>query len=416
MRQELPERPPLNESVRRQLADDFEQHADEPLTAHLREWALDRWGVDLAGRYAGRTIRIPFGKASGQLSMNPQQVESDALAGLGFVVLKTVIAQDNSGERTMAAWAIHETHMHVERIADADGTAGWTVTWKGRGWDKPFSSYLRLLRAAIPVGVQHDMPISASVKYHLPETSAEPFRATEYRYTTQALAAAWRDADGPGAPIIEKDFSPTLAGDARADERANVLRWLREVPGLVANAGAGRINLGIKVMNAQFDDEFQTEMLHALEDSPNVGFRVAFNRLFDETRGVAYGGPALARRNLRALDAFIDRHGHAPANLSATGDIHSGRRLIEYALRGAESGQVHTFFQLPRSEYGSGSASRIAAALHELVLHPEQGLIAWMLALGEMGLIERRDGVLHFLDVSARVRGEKPVPGSSDVR
>ena len=400
MRHDLPERPPLGESVRRQLADDFEQYADEPLTAHLREWALERWGVDLAGRYAGRTIRIPFGKASGQLSMNPQQIESDALAGLGFVVLKTVIAQDNSGERTMAAWAIHETHMHVERIADVDGTAGWTVTWKGRGWDKPFSSYLRLLRATIPIGAQHDMPVSASVKYHLPETSAEPFRASEYRYTTQALAAAWRDADGPGVPIIEKDFSPTLAGDARADERANVLRWLREVPGLVANAGAGRINLGIKVMNARFDDDFQTEMLQALEDSPNVSFRVAFNRLFDEERGVAYGGPALARRNLRALDAFIERHGRAPANLSATGDIHSGRRLIEYALRGAESGQLHTFFQLPRAEYHSGAPSRIAAALHELVLHPEQGLVAWMLALGDLGWIERREGVLHFLDVS----------------
>jgi hypothetical protein len=397
---ELPERPPLSDTVRRQLADDFERHADEPLTAHLREWALERWGVDLAGRYAGRTIRIPLGKASGQLSMNPQQIESDALAGLGFVVLKTVIAQDNSGERTMAAWAIHETHMHVERIADTDGRAGWTVTWKGRGWDKPFSSYLRLLRAAIPIAVHHDMPVSASVKYHLPETSAEEFRASEYRYTTQALAAAWRDADGPGAPIIEKDFSPTLAGDTRADERANVLRWLREVPRLVANAGAGKIDLGIKVMNAQFDDDFQREMLETLENASNVSFRIAFNRLFDDERGVAYGGPALARRNLRALDAFIERHGRAPANLSATGDIHSGRRLIEYALRGAESGQVHTFFQLPRSEYHSAAPSRTAAALHELVLHPDRGLIAWMLALGEMGWIERRDGVLHFLDVS----------------
>lgn len=401
MRRELPQHPPLSDSVRRQLAEDFEQRADDPLSAHLREWALERWGVDLAGRYAGRTIRIPFGKASGQLSMTPQQVETDALAGLGFVVLKTVIAQDNSGERGMAAWAIHESHMLVERITDQDGTPGWTVTWKGRGWDKPFSSYLRLLRAAVPIGAQHEMPVSASVKYHLPATAAEPFRESEYRYTTQALAAAWRDADGPGAPIIEKDFSPTLAGDVRAEEQENVLRWLREVPGLVAKAGAGAIDLGIKVMNARFDDAFQLEMLEALEDSTHVGFRVAFNRLFDEERGIAYGGPALARRNLRALDAFVERCGRAPANLSVTGDIHSGRRLIEYALRGAQSGQIHTFFQLPRSEYRSGAPSRTAAALHELVLHPDHGLIAWILALGEMGWIERRDGVLHFLDVSA---------------
>jgi hypothetical protein len=407
VRRDLPDHPPIPARVRSQLAEEFEERADEPLSANLREWALERWGVDLAGRYAGRRIRVPFGKASGQLSMTPQQVEADALAGLGFVVLKTVIAEDTAGERGMAAWAIHESHMQVERITDDDGTPGWTVTWHGRGWDKPFSSYLRLLRAAVPIGARHEMPVSASVKYHLPASSDESFRDSEYRYTTQALAAAWRDAAGAGAPIIEKDFSPTLAGDPRAEERENVLRWLHEVPRLVAKAGAGPIDLGMKVMNARFEDAFQCEMLLALEDAPQVRFRVAFNRLFDEARGVAYGGPALARRNLGALDAFLARQGSPPANLSATGDIHSGRRMIEYALRGAESGQIHTYFQLPRASYRSASASRTAAALHELVLHPDNGLIAWMLGLGEMGWIERRDGVLHFLDVSAQVPSQR---------
>ena len=407
MRRDLPIELPLPDRLRNQIADEFEARADNPLTGNLREWALERWGVDIAGRYAGRKIRVPFGKASGQLSMTPQQVESDALAGLGFVVLKTVIAQDMTGERGMAAWAIHETHMHVERIEDQDGTSGWTVTWRGRGWDKPFSSYLRLLRAAVPIGAEHDMPVAASVKYHLPGSEAEPFRVSEYRYTTQAIAAAWRDAAGEGAPIIEKDFSPTLAGDARSDERANVLRWLREVPRLVANAGAGPIDLGMKVMNARFEDAFQAEMLAALEDVPNVRFRVAFNRLFDEIRGVAYGGPALSRRNLRALDTYIAQSGSPPTSLSGTGDIHSGRRMIEYALRGAESGQIHTYFQLPRALYRSGCASRTAAALHELVLHPKHGLIAWILALGEMGWLERRDGVLHFLDISSHVPSQR---------
>jgi hypothetical protein len=399
----LPPLAPASESIRAQLAEEFERRADEPLGANLREWALERWGVDLAGRYAGRLVRVPFGKASGQLSMTPQQVEADAQAGLGFVVLKTVVAQDNHGEQTMAAWAIPESHMRVERIKDAEGESGWTVTWHGRGWDKPFSSYLRLVRAALPIGAEHDMPVAMSVKYHLPGMDAEPFQISEYRYTTQALAAAWRDADGKGAPIIEKDFSPTLAGDARADHRETVLRWLREVPRLIANAGAGPIDLGIKLMNARFDDAFQVEMLRVLDDAPSVSFRIAFNRLFDEERGVAYGGPSLARRNLRALHRYLDETGQPPEHLCASGDIHSGRRLIEYALCGAQSGQIHTYFQLPRSEYHSGAASRIAAALHELVLHPDHGLIAWILGLEALGLLERRDGVLHFLDISAAV-------------
>ena len=186
-----------------------------------------------------------------------------------------------------------------------------------------------------------------------------------------------------------------------------MLRWLREVPRLVANAGAGPIDLGMKLMNARFEDAFQSEMLAVLEDVPNVRFRVGFNRLFDELRGVAYGGPALSRRNLLALDTFIAQYGSPPTSLSGTGDIHSGRRMIEYALRGAESGQIHTYFQLPRALYRSGCASRTAAALHELVLHPEHGLIAWILALGEMGWLERRDGVLHFLDISAQVPSQR---------
>jgi hypothetical protein len=395
----LPATLPLSNAIRAQLVAEYESRADEPLGANLREWARERWGVDIAGRYAGRIVRVPFGKGSGQLSMTPQQVEGDGAAGLGFVVLKTVIAQDSSGERTMSAWAISESHMRVERIT-VDDESGWTVTWQGRGWDKPFSSYLRLVRAALPIGAAYEMPVAASVKYHLPSSSTEPFTIPEYRYTTQAIAAAWRDADGHGSPIIEKDFSPTLAGDARSEERETVLRWLRDVPRHVAAAGAGRIDLGIKLMNARFDDEFQVAMLQALDDVSAVHFRVAFNRLFDHERQVAYGGPALSHRNLRVLDAYQLERGGPPENLCATGNIDSGRRLIEYALLGAQSGQLHTFFQLPRSEYRSGSASRTSAALHELVMHPDRGLIAWMLALGEMGVLERRDGLLHFLDIS----------------
>ena len=80
MRRDLPEHPPLPDHVRSQLIAEFDERAAQPLSANLREWALERWGVDLAGRYAGRKIRVPFGKASGQLSMTPQQVEADALA------------------------------------------------------------------------------------------------------------------------------------------------------------------------------------------------------------------------------------------------------------------------------------------------------------------------------------------------
>src|SRR5205807_2905821 len=110
------------------------------------------------------------GKGSGRLWLIPGQVETGADAGLAFVVLKTVIAQDASGAQSMAAWAIHETKMNVERRDD-----GWTVTWKGRGWDRSFDDYVALVRAARDLTRAGRLLAVPSVKYHLPRLD-EPFR------------------------------------------------------------------------------------------------------------------------------------------------------------------------------------------------------------------------------------------------
>src|SRR2546425_6322774 len=78
------------------------------------------YGIDLAARYLGEPLAHPIGKGSGQLSLNTGQLEDDAAAGLAFSVLKTVIAEDETGARAMAAWAIHETKMKVEQRAGGD--------------------------------------------------------------------------------------------------------------------------------------------------------------------------------------------------------------------------------------------------------------------------------------------------------
>src|SRR3989454_12317257 len=119
-----------------------------------------------------------------------------------------------------------------------------------------------------------------SVKYHLPRLT-EPFREGEYRYATTQLADAWREPP----LLVEKDFSPTLAGDALADDRAQILRWLREVPGRIRAASRIPVRVGVKLMNARFEDAFQVEMMNA---STAADALVCFNRLFDAARGVAY--------------------------------------------------------------------------------------------------------------------------------
>jgi len=69
--------------------------------------------------------------------------------------------------------------------------------------------------------------------------------------------------------------------------------------------------------------------------------------------------------------------------------------MAEYALRGATSGQIHTFFQIPRQHYRS-SLPRPRAALHELVFHPQTGLIAAMEHLRDL---RGTAGEMRFLDL-----------------
>ncbi len=381
--------------MRATLERDFERFA-RGLPRDFPGYVRDAYRIDLTARYLGEPLPHPIGKGSGQLSLNPGQLGEDAAAGLAFVVLKTVVAEDEAGTQSMAAWAIHETKMRLERRRSTDGRMGWTVTWKGRGWDHPLEEYLALVRAGRDLTRAGRLLVVPSVKYHLPRLE-EPFRESEYRYTTRRLAEAW----GEPPLLLEKDFSPTLAGDSLAEDRAQILRWLREVPGRIRAASPIPVRLALKLMNARFDDAFQLEMLQAAHDADLL---VVFNRLFDPKLGVAYGGWDLSDRNLRVLERVAP--GLHPA-LCGTGNICSGRLIFEYARRGCESVQLHTFFQLPLSEYPATHGSRTQRALHALVFHPRDGLIAGMLELEAAGPLERREGVLHFLDLAVHAHRQR---------
>ena len=63
----------------------------------------------------------PFRQGFGPTLADVWQVRRDADAGLGFVVLKTIIAEDQRGGQSMSEWAIPETRMVVEPITGADG-------------------------------------------------------------------------------------------------------------------------------------------------------------------------------------------------------------------------------------------------------------------------------------------------------
>ena len=389
--------PQTTAALRRRIESDYDRFAESGRLLTLEDYLLSEYGVEVTSTYGGLPIKNPWGKASGQLSMTANQVADDVAAGLGFVVLKTVIAQDDTGTRTMQAWAVPESRMVVEQITGQTGEAGWTVSWKGRGWWQSFEEYLKLIRDSQSLAQGTGTLIVPSCKFHLPNANEAAWKTAEYDYTVPRLFAAWNDSLLHLHTMpLEKDFSPTLAGSDRATEQAQILSWLRTVPRLIRSADIPSpevqppVLVGLKIFNALFEDEFQLEMLRAIhQPGPDrADFFIYGNRLFDLRKefeghkGIAYGGPDLSDRNLRVMAAFqkerLAQKDSSPLEWSATGNITTGKLAWEYALCGASSFQLHTFFQLPGDQYRMKQGSRTARALHELYFHPETGFVVWM--------------------------------------
>jgi hypothetical protein len=387
----------LSPALASTLAEDYER-LSRGLPPRLEEYVLERYRLDLASEYGGLPVKNPFGKASGQLSLNIKQVRADADAGLGFVVLKTIIAEDAVGGQSMSEWAIPETRMKVEPVRGADGSEGWTVTWKGRGWSDTIDAYLNLFADSLSAGNETGMLVVPSCKYHLPRPEEGEWHLGEYEHTTRRLLDVWETRRaGGGVMPVEKDFSPTLAGDDRSAQVETIERWMSSVTRLMREAARPRpVSVGLKLFNAMFDEGFQIDMLRLVNERCGADGRPDFivyaNRLFDPgrefegKRGVAYGGPDLSARNLRVLARLraLEQRGEVPLcpfPVSATGDIGSGRMAAEYLLRGASTFQMHTFFQLPNDQYRMNRGSRTERALHELYFNPGRGLLACLLRL-----------------------------------
>src|SRR6478672_10123971 len=388
--------PEIDSVHRAALVRDYEMFSSglpDALEAYFRE----QYQIDLSSEYGDHFIKNPFGKASGQLSLNISQVRRDCEDGLGFIVLKSIIAEDALGSQSMSEWAIEETRMVVERIVGKDETQGWTVSWKGRGWYDTFGKYLEFFDEALSVARPVSVLVVPSCKYHLPSAAESQWKIGEYEYTTRRLIDIWQRHYSDVPMPIEKDFSPTLAGSDRAAQAEMIIEWLTRVTSLIRKGALpSPIKIGLKVFNAILDDAFQLEMLRAINEKcsgENVpDFLVYANRLFDPdrefdgVRGIAYGGPDLSARNLAVPGKMRlqERQGLIPVcklPISATGNIVSGRIAAEYLLRGASSFQVHTYFQLPSGEYTMKSGGKTARALLELCFHPEEGLLAWLLHL-----------------------------------
>jgi dihydroorotate dehydrogenase len=409
----LPPAPDVPAQLISRVQHDHDRFAREGLPANLETYLLDAYALDMAGSYAGIMLRNPWGKASGQLTLNLPQLEEAAAAGLGFAVLKTVIAQDAAGERSMGAWAVKESRMVAEPITSPlTGARGWTITWRGRGWWQSFDDYLALVQEGAALGRSREILVIPSVKYHLPGPGQNTWQTGEYAETTAALLEAWKRGGGSLPMPLEKDFSPTLAGSDLAAARPTVLSWLQRVPELIRSVASREVKLGLKLFNSLDDDSFQLAMLAEVHGSRRPDFLIYANRMFDPrrlfegSRGVAYGGPDLSDRNLRLLGRLRQGQsrgeiGGDALEISATGDVSSGRLAVEYALRGCTSFQIHTLFQLPAEVFAMRRGSKIERAVHKLYFDPDEGFIIWAIhAARRLGLTSHGGGTTRFLDLA----------------
>jgi len=392
----LPQEFLIAADYQRALQEDYAQVVQEPEN-HIRA----RYNIDVSSYYGPIKIKNPFGKSSGQLSTNKSQVVSDMEGGLGFTVLKTVIAEGQDHSSKMDEWKIFAPKMTVEKLTSRNGEEGYSVTWKGRGWNKSLEDYLSFVDEAL--SVQDDYPVIPSVKYHLPDLG-EDYKLEEYMYTTQKLLEVWKN-HRDGELVLEKDFSPTLASTDMAGQKGRIISWLRDVPRLIKQSVDEPIHLGVKMMNTTIADEFQRELVRTFlgpDSTWLADFAVCFNRLFDPHKeyegkvGVAYGGYDLSDRNLWALEEVIEEKPSRP--VSATGNICSGKMMLEYALRGALNGQMHTFFQIPQTEYAQIDATRTQKAVHELLFNPQRGLVAGLIYIRE--ILGKGSEPFTFLEVT----------------
>ncbi len=377
----------IDAEVRKRLEEDYHAALRGWWPAPFAPFFRERYQVDLTARYAGRSIPHPFGKGSGQLTMTAGQIRESAEAGLAFTVLKTVIGEDSSGQRSMGAWATDDTRMVVEPIEGKSKRRGWTVSWKGRGWGRSFQDYLELCREAFGQMAATGMVVAPSAKLHLPSKIEELWRVAEYDHVIGHLGQVWEDSGIPGPMPFEKDFSPTLAGDDRTKSRDSLIRWLTEVVPNLRRAATNRMHIGLKLMNVVGPLELQKRIFETalnLTDDSRPDFLIYANRLFDPERlfenhrGIAYGGPDLSDRNLSMLDACRNTIRTRGTEISATGDIDSGRTAVEYALRGSSSAQLHTLFQVPLSYPVEATVGRIRRVLARLIFDPGEGLVAWL--------------------------------------
>ena len=328
--------------------------------------------VDFKTSYLDIELKNPIVLAPGHLSSHSKQIEEAAKSGFGAIVLKSVVGEDKKGNASME---INRRTSKFWWVKDEEGNP--ILHWKG-GLDlRSFPKYLEFAREAYKIGQDYNTPLIASFLCHLPRTLDEEWKVKEWEYTTRKLNEI-------GYTHMEIDFCPFLKEDEEATNKMEtVLRWYREAPGLIKEVDK-KIKVVPKILNLDFDMEFQEKMVRAAVEGGADGVTIA-NRFFvkgyvnketGEVYDTAHGGKELRERNQELIRKV--RKGGIRIPINATGGTYTGEHVLEYLSLGAQDVQVFTYVFNTKVE----KKKKIGEALQNLLLNPQNGLVTTMLSKG----------------------------------
>lgn len=347
----------------RKLEELSKYYLENSIDEKLPEILKSELGIDIKGKYGKINLIHPILVAPGQLTREIQQIEKIKMAGYAGCVLKSVVGEDENGLCSMSIYRKKMTYLKtVYEDFDKEGIFP-VILWDGRGDVRSLNEYIKFAVNVFPY-LNENFLIVTSIICHFPGPDEE-LKKEEWIYTTKRLFEI-------GYNIFEIDFCPALIYDEKFADKKNILRWYREIPGVVKSVSKN-INVFCKILNLDYGIDFQVEIVKEAVKGGADGVIIG-NRIFKKELNCAWGGKELRERNLIMIKTIKEEF--PDLSISGTGGIYTGKHICQYLKAGAENVQILSYILgKVKKDFIKKKGNKFDKVLYELLFHPFDGLI-----------------------------------------
>lgn len=350
---------------RKQLQELHEKYSKEHIPSNINEIVEETIGIRLASNYVDIPLANPLLIASGQLTLNLDQIKSARKSGFAGCVLKSVVGEAITGLCSMSMQRKMPTSIKSYYESEDAHREFPIIHWNGRCDARSLDEYMDFARGAKKKTNDARFVPIASILCHLP-LPGDPLKADEWVHTTKRLFDA-------GYNHIEIDFCPFLKGDNYTDNQKNVLDWYRNCTALMKTV-SNEIRVIPKMLNLEWGLDFQVKMAEAAIEGGADGLLVA-NRIFKSEYNSGHGGIELRERNLAQVKEI--KKCFPSLKVAATGGVYNGRQAYEYLKAGAECVQLLSFIMgKVNKPFAKAEGNKFEKVFHKLLLDPNDGLVA----------------------------------------